>query len=87
MQYLVDNHTQRAVISGTWKKTPNRNSAQFTDFCSPLPVAGRLDLLQVGARQEKLQDSIKILHNSDKLEDCSEINRTQFGLKGTLRQD
>lgn len=76
MQYLVDNHTQRAPISGAWENTPN-SLHPFGWFSSS--VAGRVGLLQAGDVQEELQDSIKIVHNSDQLENCSARNRMQFG--------
>lgn len=46
-------------------------------LCFPWSAAGRGGLLCVGEQQQGLQDSLKILHNFDKLENCSASNRIQ----------
>lgn len=61
---------------GEYTKQEPSSDHQFLCFLSS--VAGRVGLLQAGERQEELQERIKIMLYSDKLENCSERNRMQF---------
>lgn len=64
---------QRAAASGVWEN-PEQEPSSVPFLCFLWSAAGTGALFYVGEQQEGLQDSLKILHNSDKFENCSASN-------------